>query len=120
MLSDSPVMPENAEENAAENAEDAEPAGAFTVTANDQESYRILVTDESGNPVEGALIQFCDDTTCNIGTTDAAGIALFEMPEGTAYEVHVLQVPEMYEKPGEIAYTLENYSDVAITLKAAQ
>ena len=65
------------------------------------------------------MIQFCDDTTCNIGKTDADGVASFDLPEGTEYVVHVLKVPEGYEKDSREYHTLNVYSDVVIVLGAA-
>ena len=84
--------------------------------ANDQNCFRVIVNDANG-PVQGVTIQFCDESTCNLGKTDANGIATFEFPEGTAYEVHVLKVPEGYQKTGETYKTLSTYSDVTITIE---
>lgn len=86
--------------------------------ANDQGCYRVIVNDSNG-PVQGVTIQFCDESTCNLGKTDANGIATFEFPEGKAYEVHVLKVPEGYQKTGETFKTLSTYSDVVITIDKA-
>ena len=42
-------------------------------------SYVIYVLDEeSGDPIEGVIVQFCSDTECRTGTSDAAGKAVFE------------------------------------------
>ena len=51
-----------------------------------------------------------------MGKTDAQGLASFEVPEGN-YTVHILKVPEGYEKnPTE--YTVPAaYSDVSIVVK---
>ena len=37
--------------------------------------------------------------------TDADGTAFFEVPAGIEYEIHVLKVPEIYEKDNEV-YTI--------------
>ena len=87
--------------------------------ANDAETYRVMVTDTSGDPVKGVTIQFCDDSTCNLAKTDADGVAVFDMPEGTQYEVHVLKVPEGYEKNSDEFRTLDVYSDLVIILNIA-
>ena len=79
----------------------------------------ILDIDTEGNPIKGVAIQFCDDSTCNLGKTDANGVANFDMPEGTQYEVHVLKVPEGYEKTSDEFRTLDVYSDLVIVLNAA-
>ena len=88
-------------------------------TANDAGAYRIIVTDSSGDPVKGVAIQFCDETTCNIGKTDADGVVRFDLPEGTVYEVHVLKVPEGYEKNPDEFRTLDVYSDLEIVVNKA-
>lgn len=90
-----------------------------TAAANDAGAYRITVIDTEGNPVKGVAIQFCDDSTCNLEKTDANGVASFDLPEGTQYEVHVLKVPEGYEKTSDEFRTLDVYSDLVIVLNAA-
>ena len=62
--------------------------------------YEVLVKDEAGKPVSGVTIQFCSDTECMMGTTDANGIAAFEKEAGS-YTVHVLKVPEGFESVTE-------------------
>ena len=42
---------------------ESEEAGSYT--------YRVFVTDEDGQGLEGAAVQFCDETACKFGTTDA-------------------------------------------------
>ena len=58
-------------------------------------SYEVLVNDKAGKPVAGVSIQFCSDTECVLGKTDANGIAVFEKEAGK-YTVHVLKAPEGY------------------------
>ena len=86
------------------------------VSANDAGMYRIIVLDEKGNPVEKAAIQFCSDSQCMLGKTDAQGMATFEVPEGS-YTVHVLKVPEGYEKDSTEYTVPATYSDLSIVLK---
>lgn len=81
--------------------------------------YRVITCDESGAPVEGVMVQFCSDQLCQMGETDADGVAVFESEEG-AYTVHVYAVPEGYADD-ETEYTApETYGDVNITIKAAE
>ena len=82
--------------------------------------YQIVVTDEENRPLEGVVIQFCDETSCTVGVTDSEGNVVFEAPEGTEYEVHVLQVPKEYEKTDEIFKTADRYGRVEIVLKQAK
>ena len=85
------------------------------------DSYRVFVYDTDGKPVQGATIQFCDDATCNMGKTDADGVAVFEgFPEGVVYTVHVLKVPEGYVADRKTEYqTLDTFSDVYAVIEKA-
>ncbi|MCR5089673.1 MAG: hypothetical protein K6C08_09190 [Oscillospiraceae bacterium] len=110
-------------ENALQNAEvylpsdpEAETVGA---DANDANAYRVQVTSAAGDPIEGVMIQFCDENTCNMAKTDASGTAAFEMPEGIVYTVHVLKVPSGYGKISDEFQTLDVYSDIVIVLPEA-
>ena len=86
------------------------------VSANDAGMYRIIVLDENGAPVEKATVQFCSDVQCMMGKTDAQGLATFEVPEGN-YTVHILKVPEGYEKNPDEFTLPATYSDLSIVLK---
>ena len=87
--------------------------------ANDEGVFRVIVSDTDGNLVKGATIQFCSDTTCSMGKTDENGVAVFKMEEGPVYSVHVLKVPEGYEKHTGGCKTDETYCDVYISLTKA-
>lgn len=90
----------------------AVPTGA---AANDAGMYRVYVSDDSGKPVEGATVQFCSDSECMLGKTDAQGVASFEVPEGN-YTVHLLKVPADYEKNTSEFTMLSTYSDLSIVV----
>ncbi len=90
-----------------------------TAAENSEGAYRVIVLDADGEPVQDAAVQFCDDTTCNLGKTDAEGVARFELPEGTEYIVHVLKAPEGFEADENEYRTLSVYSDVVIVLHSA-
>lgn len=51
--------------------------------------------DEENNPVADAVVQFCDDSSCNTVKSDESGIASFE---GTSlvFTVHAIKAPEGY------------------------
>ena len=87
--------------------------------ANDEGVFRVIVSDTDGNLVKGATIQFCSDTTCSMGKTDENGVAVFKMEEGPVYSVHVLKVPEGYEKHTGDCKTDDTYCDVYISLTKA-
>ena len=82
--------------------------------------YRVVVKDEAGKPVEGVMVQFCSDQFCQMGETDADGIAAYpDSPEG-AYHVKVYSVPEGYAEDTAEYPAPEKFGDVTITLKAAE
>ena len=86
---------------------------------NGEDAYRVIVSDTDGNLVPGVKVQFCSDTTCTMGTTDENGVAVFNMEEGTVYSVHVLKVPEGYEKHTGAYTTDDTYCDIYISLTKA-
>lgn len=97
---------------AEENAASEEAPGAVP---NNLKTYRIFVKDDAG-PVEGATVQFCSDTACLIGKTNADGCASFDQPAGVVYTVHILKTPKGYEKDKTEYETLNVYSDLEITI----
>ena len=82
-------------------------------------SYVIYVLDEeSGDPIEGVIVQFCSDTECRTGTSDAAGKAVFEADPGN-YTAHVLKAPEGYDVGSEEFDLTPEVRSVEIKLKKA-
>lgn len=82
-------------------------------------SYVIYVLDEeSGDPIEGVIVQFCSDTECRTGTSDAAGKAVFEADPGN-YTTHVLKAPEEYDVGSEEFDLTPEVRSVEIKLKKA-
>lgn len=106
--------------DAADAAENDSAVVKECATANGEGRYRVYVCDPDGNPVEGVLIQFCDDTTCVFQSTDANGLAEFSVDAEKVYEVHVLQVPEGFRQDERSYETLDSYSDVNIFLEKAE
>ena len=94
-------------------------SGQKTIEANDEDVYRVIVSDSDGDLVPGVKVQFCSDVSCMMGTTDENGAAGFEAEEGQTYTVHILKVPEGYEKTSEEFETLDTYSDVYVVLQKA-
>ena len=84
-----------------------------------ENTYIILVQDaDDASPLSGATVQFCSDTQCMVGRTDATGAASFEADPGS-YTAHVLKVPEGYEVTGEeIALSADNRTAVFAIHKA--
>ena len=91
----------------------------FLPVSSAESTYTILVR-SAGDfaPVPGTMVQFCSDTQCMVGRTDAGGSASFEAEPGN-YTVHILKAPEGYEETAEeIALTAENRT-AAFTLQKA-
>ena len=86
------------------------------IEENQDVVYNVYVTDENG-PVKVVTIQFCSADCCKMGKTDDNGVASFSMPSGDIYDVHVLRVPEGYEKDPTVYHTTNDSSDVQIQLK---
>ena len=84
---------------------------------NDSGAYRVFVYDMDGHPVEGAVIQLCDETSCAFQDTNADGVATFSTKEQKVYDIHVLEAPEGYAPNQDQYKTLETYSDVSVFLK---
>ncbi len=89
------------------------------VAANDGETYRVIVSDENGDPLKGTTVQFCSDSMCMFGKTDENGVAEFAQEKGV-YKVHILKAPEGYVKPVAEFETSEDYCDVCFTLQKAE
>ena len=77
------------------------------------------VQDQDGNPVKGVTVQFCSEAECVLGKTDADGAASFDMPEGPGHEIHLLKVPEGFEKDGTTYSAPETYGDIVLVLNKA-
>ena len=88
---------------------------AHTETESLEEAYKILVTDINGQPVEGAMVQFCSDVMCIAGKTGPDGIAEFKEPAGK-YEVHILRAPKGYASDDNVYETEEKFGTLNIVL----
>ena len=58
--------------------------------------YTITVTDQNGDPVAGAVVNICTDTTCEPQTADENGF-IYYIGELKDYHLEVIRVPEGYE-----------------------
>ncbi len=94
-------------------------AGAKDAVADSGATYRVIVQDQDGNPVKGVTVQFCSEAECVLGKTDADGAASFNMPEGPGHEIHLLKVPEGFEKDGTTYSAPETYGDIVLVLNKA-
>lgn len=58
-------------------------------------AYTLKCIDQDGNPVAGAMLQVCDEATCQVYSSDENGVYAFSAPS-YAWEIHVLKAPEGY------------------------
>ena len=98
-------------EDTAITPEDSNPAEEMT--------YSAVVTDEKGNPIEGVMVQACNDDLCQVAVTDAEGkCSITSAP--TAWQLHILKAPEGYRIPNEVFDVNQDGKAVQITLKAEE
>ncbi len=57
--------------------------------------YCVRFTDEQGNAVPGVMLQVCDESLCQVFTSDEKGECSFALPP-YAYELHILSLPKGY------------------------
>ena len=81
------------------------------------DGYTVYVADEEGNPIKDVMVQVCDDTTCQVFFTDDQGSVLCWAGADT-YDVHILMVPDGYEKPDDLFSIGKDQPSLAITIKA--
>ena len=89
-------------------------------TGEKQESasakYAVTVTDESGAPVSGVMIQVCSEETCLMETTGRDGTAVVEAKR-YPYEIHILKTPEGCAPDTQIYVMPEEGGSIVIQLK---
>lgn len=66
-------------------------------------AYTILCVDQDGTPVEGVMIQICDEVSCRAEITNAEGTIQFTS-EPCSWEIHVLMAPDGYKDASGIVY----------------
>lgn len=59
-------------------------------------TYRVTVKDQNGDPVPGAVVNFCSDESCQPTPTDEKGVSAF-VAELAEYHVQILSLPDGYE-----------------------
>ena len=97
-----------------------EEASAAAAVENSEGVYRVIVLDDEGAAVEGAMVLFCDDSVCMAGQTDGTGTAAFpDAQAGHPYTVHLLKAPEGYEPNTEEYESLDTFCDIYIILRKA-
>lgn len=106
------------ETTVAETAPETKPE-TTVAPADDMITYIVKVTDESGAPISGAMVQMCKDA-CVPGRTNDEGIAEFSLVEDE-YKASFLFVPEGYALQDENVtdfYFEEGATEITLVLKA--
>ena len=82
-------------------------------------TYTVIVTDENGNPIAGAMVQLCKEA-CIPAVADENGVATFKLAEDT-YKVSFVMLPDGYTYSGDETefYFAEDAFAMTIALKAA-
>ena len=95
------------------------PTTAPTEADDGTVTYTVKITDESGNPIAGAMVQLCKDT-CMPGAADANGVATFKVAEDD-YKVSFLALPAgyTYSTDAQEFYFEKGSYEMTIVLKAA-
>lgn len=99
--------------------ETEEASEAESDSENAANTYTVYVADEAGNPISNVMVQVCDDTTCQVFFTDDQGSVLC-WAGADSYDVHILKVPDGYEKPDDLFGVGKDQKSLSITLKKAE
>lgn len=83
------------------------------------DGYTVYVSDENGKPVSSVMVQICDDTTCQVFFTDDQGMVSCAADQDS-YDVHILKVPDGYEKPEDLFNVSKDQKTLSVTLKSAE
>ena len=60
--------------------------------------YTVIVTDEDGNPIAGAMVQVCNEGNCFAPVaTNEEGVAEFRLEESDEYKAKLMMNPAGYE-----------------------
>lgn len=82
-------------------------------------AYRVIVQDESGVPVQGAIVQACSNLMCCAAKTDETGVATFADLDEGVYTAHVVGVPEGFAADTADHRLPSAYGDIHIVLARA-
>jgi len=94
------------------------PAAAAALPA--EVEYALTFVDESGAPLTGVLANICDESTCTVAVSDAAGRAVFTAAP-YAYDVHIIKAPDGYAVDSDAAWKLDPAGgELVITLAKAE
>ncbi len=86
-------------------------------TADGNADYRIIIADRDGEPVQGVMLNVCNDEICQVIFTDINGEARITM-EAYPYTVHILSVPDGYTLDRSREFVLNaTGDDLMITLE---
>lgn len=86
--------------------ETATPVSENEAPAPEVCSYSIRARGGSGEPIQGAIFNFCTDESCFPVTTDEDGLAVFTGAPAR-YHVQLLRAPVGWQVEGEAEFTTE-------------
>lgn len=116
---DADKQPEDTTEATQESTTEATTEATQESVDDGKLAYKVIVVDEAGNPMAGAMVQICEGTACNPGVTNAEGVAEIRAVEGN-YEAKMLQMPAgyTYATETEVFPFAEGALEVTIVLKS--
>ncbi|MBQ9064810.1 MAG: TlpA family protein disulfide reductase [Blautia sp.] len=79
--------------------------------------FKVVVKDEEGNPVEGAMIQFCSERMCMLQPSGPDGTVTFDRDSLEDCKVHVLKQPEGFAADKEEYEAKGSETELEIVLK---
>ena len=80
---------QNTEQNGSQSTEDKN--SEEEIVDDGKIEYTVIVVDANGAPVEGKMVQICDEGNCyNPVVTDANGKAVYRLAESSEYKAKIL------------------------------
>lgn len=86
------------------------PEPDVTAPAEKHAAYTVILRDQTGSGIPGAMVQICTDTVCRIKMTDENGVLSFS-DQPYPYEVHIMSVPAGFRADSGAVYILKPEGD---------
>ena len=84
--------------------------------SGDEQTWKVCVTDQNGDPVPEAIVSFCTASSCTPVEVDEDGVGTFTGP-AYSYHVRIVDLPDGYNDDDvEDIYTDEHSSSISITV----
>ena len=83
--------------------------------------YTVIVTDEDGNPIAGAMVQVCNEGNCFAPvTTNEEGVAEFRLEESDEYKAKLMTNPAGYEAVETDYVHFDGETELTLTVKPVE